>query len=191
MNIYDPYPESVELDDKTYQLDLAFDVVLLALDVAEDERLTRAQRIATQCAVLLRDDKECPEDTETQQRLLQLIYALFPEGDHSAERSIDFHQDAGKIRSGFFRIGIDLTKERIHFFRFLELLSDLPDDTALMRTISIRTRPLPKPNKHNSEQIAELQKAKAKVAIKYGDGERQRRFFESLKNSTLLTGGER
>lgn len=189
MNIYDPYPDSVELDGKTYLLDLSYDVVLFALDVAEDERLTRAQRIAAQCEILIRESKDIPEDTETQQRLLQLVYGLFSGDDHSnSERSIDFHQDAGMIRSAFFRIGVDLAKDKIHFLRFLELLGDLPEDTALMRTVSIRTRPLPKPNKNNAEQIAALQKAKAKVAIRYSDEERRRHFFEALKNSTLLKG---
>ena len=101
---------------------------------------------------------------------------------------IDFHQDAAMIRSAFFRIGIDLLKDRIHFFQFMELLADLPKDTALMRTIDIRTRPVPKATKENREQIAALQKMKAKVAIKVSPEEQKRRFAESLKNSSVLRG---
>ena len=72
--------------------------------------------------------------------------------------------------------------------RFLELLRDLPPDTALMRTIEIRMRPVPKPDGHNAEQIAAIMKAKAAVAIKMSEEERRRSFAESLKNSSLLTG---
>jgi hypothetical protein len=92
------------------------------------------------------------------------------------------------IRTAFFRIGIDLLKDKIHFSQFMELLSDLPRDTALMRVVDIRQRPLPKPNKHNGEQIAALREAKAKVAIKYSEEETRRRFADSLKNSSVLRG---
>ena len=92
------------------------------------------------------------------------------------------------IRSAFFRIGVDLLKDRIHFCQFLELLADLPKDTALMRTVDIRTRPLPKPTKDNREQIAELQRLKAKVAIKMSEEDRRRHFMESIKNTSVMRG---
>lgn len=188
MNLYDELPDRVELDGKTYLLDLTFNVVLLALDVAEDERLTLPQRIETECRILLKDEEDLPESFEAQQRLLTEIFSLFPGGDAGGERYIDLHQDAQMILTAFYRIGIDLRKDRIHFAQFLELLSDLPSDTALMRTIEIRQRLLPKPNKHNAQEIAALQRAKQKVALHISEEERRRRFAASLKASNLLRG---
>ena len=189
MNVYDPYPESVELDGRVYRLDLAYDNVLRCIDIAGDKMLTDADKIEIQTILLLRRRRDCPKDTETQARLLSAIFDLLPKGEKSSgEKHIDFHQDASMIRSAFFRIGIDLTKDKIHINRFLELLADLPRDTALMRTIELRQRPLPKPTKYNAEEIAALQKAKAKVAIKMSEDERRERFAESLKNSTILRG---
>jgi hypothetical protein len=57
-----------------------------------------------------------------------------------------------------------------------------------MRTIDIRQRPIPKPTKHNAEQIAALQKAKARVAIRMSEEERRSSFAEKLKQSTVLRG---
>jgi hypothetical protein len=57
-----------------------------------------------------------------------------------------------------------------------------------MRTVEIRQKPIPKPTKDNAEQIAALQRAKAKVAIKISEDERRKRFVESLKNSNVLRG---
>ena len=189
MNIYDPYPTKIELDGKTYQLDLAYDNVLRVLDIQEDEYLTAADRIEAQCWLLLaRGDRDMPKSLEDRQRLLNAVFELFPKGESSGERYIDFHQDAALIRTAFFRIGVDLLKDKIHILQFLELLADLPSDTALMRTVEIRQRPIPKPTKDNAEQIAALQKAKAKVAIKMSEEERRRRFAESLKNSSILRG---
>ena len=92
------------------------------------------------------------------------------------------------IRTAFFRIGVDLLKDKIHIFQFLELLSDLPSDTALMRTIEIRQRPVPVLTKDNAKQVEALVKAKQKVAIKISEEERREQFAKSLKNSSLFRG---
>lgn len=189
MNIYDDYPHSVEIDGKYYALNLAYDRVLRVLDIQEDARLTAQDRIEAQCALLLaRGYKDIPKGANDRVKLLNLIFDLFPKSENNGERFIDFHQDAQLIRTAFFRIGVDLLKDKIHFFQFLELLADLPSDTALMRTVEIRQKPIPKPTKDNAEQIAALQRAKAKVAIKISEDERRKRFVESLKNSNVLRG---
>ena len=191
MNIYDPYPETVEHNGKTIRLNLSYDRVLMVLDANSDQSLLPADRIELQTALLLAYGEKLPKSTREQSELLRDIFDLFPKEEapvKQSERYIDFHQDAAMIRSAFYRIGIDLLREKIHFMRFLELLRDLPPDTALMRTIEIRMRPVPKPYGHNAEQIAAIMKAKAAVAIKMSEEERRRSFAESLKNSSLLTG---
>lgn len=189
MNIYDPYPETIELGGKEYRLNMDFSRVLRVLDIADDPALTTADRIEIQARLLLADDRDCPPTINAQAELVAAAMALIPKGDEQPkERYIDFHQDAAMIRSAFFRIGVDLTRDRLHINQFLELLGDLPSDTTLMRTIEIRRKPLPKPTKHNAEQIAELQKAKARVAIKLSEEERRAQFAASLKNSTVLRG---
>ena len=190
MDIYDPYPDSVEVNGRVVSLDLAFDRVLRVLDIEDAPDLTALDKLAVQCAYILAESEKLPADPREQAEIIKAAFALLPKPEkQSGERYIDFHQDAAMIRSGFFRAyGIDLTRDRIHFLQFMELLADLPADTALMRTIEIRQRPLPKPTKHNAEQIAALQKAKARVAIRMSEDERRARFAESLKNSTVLRG---
>ena len=189
MNIYDEYPTEIQFDGKQIKLDLAYDNVLRVLDIQEDNTMTSLDRLEAQCVLLLaRGYKDIPPAIKDRQRLLNAIFELFPKGSGSGERYIDFHQDAALIRSAFFRIGVDLLKHKIHFFQFLELLADLPSDTALMRTVEIRQKPIPKPTKDNAEQIAALQKAKARVAIRMSEEERRKRFAESLKNSNVLRG---
>lgn len=189
MNIYDEYPTTVEVDGETVFLNLAYDRVLRVIDIQDDQSMTASDKIFAQCAWLLADADRIPPDTATQAKIIRAVFDLFPKReDQSGERYIDFHQDAALIRTAFFRIGIDLLSQKIHFLQFLELLADLPKDTALMRTVELRQRPLPKPNGHNQEEIAELQKAKSRVAIRMSEDERRRRFAESLKNSSVLRG---
>lgn len=192
MNVYDPYPEEIELDGKTYRLNMDFSRVLRVIDLSDDPGLTTADRVELQARLLLADDRDCPADISAQARLVAAAMDLIPKSeetdDRPRERYIDFHQDAAMIRSAFFRIGVDLTRDRLHINQFLELLGDLPSDTALMRTIDIRRKPIPKATKYNAEQIAELQKAKARVAIRLSEEERRALFAESLKNSTVMRG---
>ena len=191
MNIYDAYPDKVSVDGKTYKLNLAYDRVLMALDLQEDNALTPADRLETQCALLVDGYKLGSKSAEEQQRILCAIFDLFPKPDpeeKAGERFIDFHQDAKIIRSAFFRIGVDLLKDKIHFLQFLELLADLPKDTALMRVVDIRAKPIPAPTEHNREYIKALTEAKARVAIRYSEQEAQERFMQALKNSTIGRG---
>lgn len=189
MNIYDEYPEKVTANGRVYALNLAYDRVLRCIDTEDEPGLMTADKRVIQCAWLLENTDDIPETAQEQAELLKAVFELFPKSEEkNDERCIDFHQDAAMIRSAFFRIGVDLTRDKIHFLQFMELLADLPQDTALMRTIEIRQRPIPKPTKDNAEQIAALQKAKARVAIRVSEEERRRRFAESLKNSTLLRG---
>ena len=191
MNIYDPYPDSIEHNGRKVRLNLAYDRVLMVLDAQNDPTLLPLDKLELQVSLLLADGEKVPKSSREQADLLRDIFTLFPQDDAPVkqnERYIDFHQDAAMIRSAFFRIGIDLLREKIHFLRFLELLKDLPPDTALMKTIEIRMRPVPKPDGHNAEQIAALMKAKAAVAIHMSEDERRRHFAEALKNSSLLTG---
>jgi len=189
MNIYDPYPDTVELDGWVYELNLSYDRVLRVMDVQDLTELTPADKIELQARLLLRNEDDCPASTQDQARLISEALSLLPQSEKkSTERYIDFHQDAAMIRSAFFRVGVDLTREHIHIQQFLELLADLPQDTALMRTVEIRAKPLPKPTKYNLEEIAALQKAKARVAIRVSEDERRARFAESLKNSSVLRG---
>ena len=191
MNVYDKYPDKVQVNGKTYDLDLTWSNVLRAIDAADVAELTPDDRLALQCALLLRrGHKDIPSTQKARVALLTAIFDLFRRDDaeKQTERFIDFHQDAALIRSAFFRMGVDLQTDRMHFCRFMELLADVPTDTALYRVMEIRQRPLPQPTKNNARQIAELQKAKARVAIKYSEEDRRKMFAEGLKNITALRG---
>ncbi len=191
MNIYDPYPDSITIRGKQICLNLAYDRVLMALDVQDMDELLPADRIELQCELLLADKEPIPGTAAEQvEILIEIFKTIFPQREENTpkEKYIDFHQDAGMIRSAFFRIGVDLTKDRIHFMQFMELLKDLPSDTALMRTLEIRMKPVPKFDGHNQEQIDAILRAKQRVALKITEEERMAKFAASLKNSNLLKG---
>lgn len=185
MNIYDAYPQTVEYEGRVYAVNLAYDRVLRCFDIQADDILTHEDKIRAQAALLI---ERPPRSLAKCAGVLSAIFELFPKDEEKREKIVDFHQDARIIRSGFMRVGIDLTWQHIHFFQFLEILADLPKDTAIMRTVEIRAKPIPAANKHNQEYIRQLQEAKARVAIKMTDEERRHVFMAALKNSTIGRG---
>lgn len=186
MNVYDPYPDRVTVDGKTYLLDLRWDNVLRAMDAQASDALSQHDRLMVMLVLLLK--RKPPKDVTIWPKLMQAILEIFPHSDKPQTRYIDLHQDAKMIRSAFLRMGYDLSNSRMHFLQFLELLGDIPDDTALARVIDIRRRPIPEPNKHNGKMIAALMEAKAKVAIRLPEEEQRRMFAESLRSSNVLRG---
>lgn len=188
MSLCSPYPDRVQVDGKTYELDLSLRNVLNAMEAAQTEGITPEDAVQIQCAWLLSDPKRVPTDPVLCARILQAVFELLPKADKQQEKYIDFEQDAALIRSGFMRIGIDLTREDIHFLQFMELLADLPPDTALMRTVELRQRPVPEINEHNKEQVARLLEAKQRVALKLTEEERRARFERQLMQNRVFWG---
>lgn len=188
MNIYDPYPDHVTVDGKSYRINTNYDAFLRAVDVYDMPDLTNEDKLDLQCRLLLAG-KKVPKDPQTQSAIVRAVFDLLPKrGEKTNEKYMDLHQDALLIRSAFKRIGIDLSRDYVHFLQFFELLADLPSDTALMRIIDIRRRPIPSLTKYNGDQVRALQEAKAKVALKLTDEERMARFANGLRNSSILRG---
>lgn len=189
MNIYDPYPDHVVVDGKRYRINTSYDRFLRAVDVHDMSDLTSADKLELQCRLLLAT-KRIPKDPVIQSAIVQAVFDMLPKnkGSDNGEKYMDLHQDAPLIRSAFMRIGIDLSRDPIHFLQFFELLGDLPSDTALMRVIDIRRRKVPQLTKYNQEEVHWLQEAKARVALDLTDEERHKQFAAALRNSAVLRG---
>lgn len=67
-----------------------------------------------------------------------------PEADAGAgEITLDYHCDAAYVLGAFQQAyGIDLTRERVHWFRFRALFAALPEETLMAKIMSWRTMDL-------------------------------------------------
>lgn len=175
------YPTSVVVDGCRYRLNLDFRRVLAAFNAQRDAGLLDGDKVTAQARLLIRRRLRGKDAA----RVLEAVYDLFPKNKDGGERALDFEQDWPLIRGAFLVMGHDLSRERMHFFKFLDLLQNAPRDTALMRTVELRLRPIPEANKHNQRQIAELQKAKARVALTMSADEARERFAAQLKNINI------
>lgn len=96
--------------------------------------------------------------------------------------TLDFEQDNRFIYSAFrARYGIDLTRERMHWFAFLAMLSDL-GGCSLSDIIGVRGADLSQLSDSQRKHYAELQ-AKFRIKPKMSDGDIARitEFEEQLK----------
>jgi hypothetical protein len=83
--------------------------------------------------------------------------------------TFDFNVDSGRLFSAFLQAyGIDLRTEKMHWWIFLELFHDLPEDTMLMRVIDIRQKKAPK--YAGDEYKQDLYRAKREFAIETSGG---------------------
>lgn len=189
MNLYSPLPSSVEYRGREYQMDVSYDKVLESLAFLRRKDYNHSEKLEYISFLLFGDDVS-PDDG-----LLSAAFdVLFPEKSKGGKRVFDFEQDAAVIYASFRQAyGIDLYAERgkLHWDAFIALLQNLPEDSAFCRLINIRTCPIPKPNKHNGEQIKALMKAKAKYRLRLSEEEERQQYQKSLqKIAACLMGGE-
>ena len=180
MKLYESLPGSVIVNGRKIKLDLDFRNVLRMMDILQTDDLTSEARewLALRCI--------CRHPRKGMLEAVKNL--LFVPGEHKArERVMDFVQDADLIRAAFEQAyGIDLTKDRIHWLRFLYLLSGLPENTRLSEVISIRSRPIPEPTKYNQKEIQSLIEAKAAVALRMSEEERMSRYRRDVMGVAAL-----
>lgn len=148
MNIlFDELPEAVEIDGKEYAINYDFKSCIKAIMAFEDKELT---------------------DNEKYQVLLQVIYPVVPEnieqalliaikfldggkseqrqeeGQETQERRLSlrlysFSKDASFIYSAIQQThGIDITKENLHWWKFLALFNSLSEETFFCKLTNLR-----------------------------------------------------
>lgn len=189
MKLYEGPPDRIRWGRRTVKLNLSFNRVLGVLDILDDERFDDQSKVDF-CLSLLCKKKRHPKDPE----LLTAIFKLLePERKKKSkgEKVFDYTQDRGLIVAAFwqaYRIDLNAEHDRLHWFTFLDLLQGLPSDTRLSEVISIRTRPMPKPTKHNAEERAQLARLKAEYRLEKSEAEQQNELQAGLRKmaATLL-----
>lgn len=175
VTLYSRLPDRIEVDGRKYRLKPSFDRVLETFDVFTRD-WPDADKIDYACWLLIRGR---PRNKVT---ALNAAYdALIEPKKADGPKTFDFVQDAPLIYAAFMQAyGIDLFQQRIHWWRFINLLNALPSDTRFVEVVSIRAKPLPKPTKHNQNEIENLLRAKAKYGLAISQEDREKQFQAGL-----------
>lgn len=176
MKLHEHLPDSVIVGKKRVKLDLDFRNVLRMMEILSREDLMPEARDWNALRCICKHPKP-----GMMEGVKKLLFANPPTND--GKRVTSFEQDAGLIRAAFRQVyGIDLWRDRLHWFEFSELLQGIPEGNRYAETIGIRVREMPEPTKWNAKERAWLMEAKARVAIKRTDEEIANDYQRDVKN---------
>ena len=117
---------------------------------------------------------------------------LFPakekekKSEDKGQKVTDYDQDADMIRAAFLQsYGINLWREKLHWFEFTALLANLPEGSRYTDVVSIRIRPLPEPTRYNAKEREWLIDAKLRYALEMSEKEMEEARDASFHATTL------
>jgi len=175
----DVLPDSVEIDGIRIPIDTDYRTGMLFDMLAKDESLDDAARM--QLGIWLYCGNDLPAEVDRNKLFTAILF--FYRGEDSGEKSadiphtapgkhapaggvFDFVWDGDQIYAAFLQVyRIDLTAVRLHWWKFLALLTALPPDCAFMRTTALRCMDLSEIR--DEELRRKLRRAKANVRIRH------------------------
>lgn len=144
-----------------------FKAVLRFLRVLQDEKLEEKEKALLIAEIFFNNEVPNSEKVWDFIKKFTLRSELKDDEDdydEQGEKNLDFLIDSGLIFSSFFQAyNINLRETPLHWWLFVQLLEDLPADTALMRVIHIRQEK-EKPE-NGKEYNARLRKAKDRYRL--------------------------
>ena len=149
----DKLVSSIEINGKTYGVDMSFDNILRLTEMLNDLELSDEMHILLGIEMLFDDPLEMP----IQEEVLAFKGAPY-----------DLEQDAEYIYASFLQdYGIDLFEQqgKLHWYQFKALLAGLSETTKFKRVLEIRQMPLPT-GKNSGKHRAEVEKIKKAYALK-------------------------
>lgn len=188
LSLTEKLPRAVEYRGRRFALRTEYYRVLqcfalLQEDALPEEQVAECLRLLVKGRLRLRF---LPLDDRAGLLRAVLEQYVVPQKRKKQPKSLDFTHDAGYIYSSFLlAYGIDLTESRMHWWKFLELLSGLPEETKLSQILSIRQRPMPKPTKYNGEERARLARLKSEYAVYKTERERQQDLQEGWRHLAM------
>ena len=167
-------PEYVKIGDKKYKINTDFRVAIECNNIAQDDTIGDTERSLAIIYKLFGD--EGLDNSQDWEKLLELGIKYLTlnkdtsDVDNNTEIDMDFNEDMDYIEASFMSdYRIDLTTEKMHWWKFYNLLeglsnSELGNCCVLNRVRNLRTFDLSQ-IKDNKER-ERLAKAKEMVALK-------------------------
>lgn len=188
-----PLPYWVEFEGERYEINPYFDTVLKVLSLQKETALTDYEKIDLSCELLV--NGKLPRGISKKTKLLnEVIKTLIesPKENDTSPQAFDFAQDSGSIYSSFLMdYGIDLYEQqgKLHWWKFIHLFKGLSDKTKIVQVMQIRQKPMPPPNKHNTEERATLARLKSLYALERSQHETEQDFANGLKKLASVMEG--
>lgn len=179
--VYEGLETEVEIEGIVYQVDMAFDNIMLLLEMMNDVSLSDGEKVCYGIYALLGTELEM--DLESQVKIFEGLIENFVHQDQFQEvqvdlegnvmpvvkqkPSYDLRHDETYIYTSFrqaYQIDLEEERGKLDWRKFKVLLRDLPEGTKLKQVIDIRTRAYPK-GKHATDERRKLKELKRAFAL--------------------------
>ena len=139
--MYIDYPEYATINGVDYKLDTNFETALKCFEIINDTTIHDYEKVLAIVYLLfdfIPNDDEIELFFEKATIYLQCGKTL--EEQEQNEKDMDFIEDRGRINASFMSdYHLDLSKEKIHFWQFVDYIEGLKEDCILNRVREIRT----------------------------------------------------
>lgn len=168
MNLYSTPPDTITVDGVEYQVETDFRFWVKFQGILLSDK-TDEQRANEICKMMY--DIGLPLCEGTLKAMLQFYIGASTDNTDNGEnekniQSYDFEKDSEFIFSAFLdSYGIDLTTERLHWWRFKALFKSLPEDCQMCKIMVYRTIDIKKVPK---EQRSFYSRMKQRYSLKPG-----------------------
>lgn len=163
------FPESVWVNEKEYSVNFGFKTIVAILSLFEDPLFSEQEKINNSLALFYK--KVIPSGTEGYMAMMEFIscYQEIKTEKKARERAFDYEVDSSRIFSAFLQIyGIDLSKENMHWFKFMSLFENLNDGTPQIVQV-MQYRVMEISSSMSKEQQAFYRKMKKEYSLKKQD----------------------
>lgn len=163
------YPEYAEIRGVKYKIDTNFETALKCFEIIDDESIHDFEKTLAIIYLLfdiIPKDDLIKDFFEKATIYLQCGKTL--EEQEQNEKDMDFIEDRGKINASFMSdYHIDLSKEKLHFWQFIEDIEGLKEDCVLNRVRALRT--MDTSQIKDEKERKKFEDAKKEVALKKQD----------------------
>ena len=174
-------PNYFTYNSKKYKLNLAFDNIINMFDLFKTDILVSGE--ITQFVLEMLIVNPIGVKSDAIDMIFNDYINIAKKSNDNSMRVLDYKQDSMYIYSSFMAdYGIDLFEQqgKLHWWKFVSLLSGLSEKSKMREIMGIRSRPLPEPNKYNQKEIANLIELKQYYALDISQDERERNFKQGI-----------
>lgn len=172
---------------KGFPIDSDFQIGIQMMQALNDKELSKQERIGTALSLLFLQDDDNAEIPDIQTAMDGMYWFLsgWCHDKHQKEKAkvvTDYDIDQWRIYSAFrSQYGINLNKDKLHYWEFMGLLSTL-DDCAYTRVIDIRQRKItPKMGKEEKEALEKAKRIYGLEAIEDDISEEDRAAIDAFR----------
>ena len=186
------YPEYTIIGDKEYKIDTDFRTALKCFEVVEDTSINDEERALAIIYLLFDFIPTDDLDLFLEKAIKFLQCGENTEQQNSKEKDMDLLQDKKYIMSSFMSdYHIDLSKDKLHFWQFIDYIQGLTESSSLNRVRDLRTYDASKIEDLNErEKIINAQKQvaliKKQTILTSEQKKSAKSFYEQIQNQEVI-----